>query len=232
MGGCELPRLWAVDLLPYLCCAYKKVSRLRKANPQVAQSPAIRAIPLSNSCTQERPTDHLSTLTTSIRRQPHITGDNPHSLSACATMSYNVYRVTYIAMPRDHHALFVETNTDQSSTGGKKKSGLLLHVIGNILEGMEFEQKPATPEASLTYASKSFVGWVAAEDLDRLISICTSNPPPQKQFELDTRLFPNEPLRRCQEWTSETVDMLVANGVLQQFAAAATEEESAVDEQP
>jgi len=40
-------------------------------------------------------------------------------------MSYNVFLVSYIGAPRNHHALFVETDTD---SGG----GALLHLKGAI----------------------------------------------------------------------------------------------------
>jgi uncharacterized membrane protein len=43
-------------------------------------------------------------------------------------MSYNVYRVAYAGLPRDHHAIFVEINDDQSSH--------VFQVVGDIQNGM------------------------------------------------------------------------------------------------
>ncbi|KAJ5367860.1 hypothetical protein N7541_001801 [Penicillium brevicompactum] len=101
-------------------------------------------------------------------------------------MSYNVYRVSYAGLPRDHHAIFVEMNNDQS---------------GHLFQ-------------SGTYQSKEFIGRVAAADFARILPTCESIPPPKKQFEGARRLYPKEPLRRCQEWTQEAVNALVTAGIL------------------
>jgi hypothetical protein len=44
--------------------------------------------------------------------------------------------------------------------------------------------------------------------------ICRSIPPPKKQFNGPKRLYPKEPLRRCQEWIDEAVEALISNGIL------------------
>ncbi|KAL8296019.1 hypothetical protein RB600_001486 [Gaeumannomyces tritici] len=125
------------------------------------------------------------------------------------TMSYNVFLVEYLGAPRNHHALFVETDPESGA-------GLLLHVTGNIQDGMTFEERETKkPEESNTFSGKKSLGWVAIADLDRMRDICASNPPPKKQFDRAKRLYPNEPLRRCQEWTAETVASLTGEGVIQ-----------------
>jgi hypothetical protein len=122
-------------------------------------------------------------------------------------MSYNVYRVSYAGLPRDHHAIFVEMNSDLS--------GHVFQVTGNIQSGMIHNDKPAKkPEESATYQSKEFIGKVAAADFVRIKPTCESVPAPRKQFEGPRRLYPNEPLRRCQEWTQEAVNALVSAGIL------------------
>ncbi|KAJ5343372.1 uncharacterized protein N7506_003196 [Penicillium brevicompactum] len=122
-------------------------------------------------------------------------------------MSYTVYRVSYAGLPRDHHAIFVEMNNDQS--------GHLFQVTGDIQNGMKHNDKPAKkPEESGTYQSKEFIGRVAAADFARILPTCESIPPPKKQFEGARRLYPKEPLRRCQEWTQEAVNALVNAGIL------------------
>jgi hypothetical protein len=40
-------------------------------------------------------------------------------------------------------------------------------------------------------------------------------PLQKKQFEGPRRLYPGEPIRRCQEWTKEAVETLAAEGVLE-----------------
>jgi hypothetical protein len=121
---------------------------------------------------------------------------------------YPVYLIESIGAPRNHHALFVQTNEDET--------GSLFNVIGNIQSGMELEVKELSekPELSQTFVSKSQLGWIEISDLHRVNDICRSNPPPAKQFGGLKRIDKTKPLRRCQEWTSETVASLRAEGIL------------------
>lgn len=122
-------------------------------------------------------------------------------------MAYNVYRIAYGGMPRDHHAIFVETNSDET--------GWLFQVVGNIQEGMRHDDKPAKkPEDSTTFQERTFIGTVTVANFDRIKPICESIPPPKKQFHGPRRLYPQEPIRRCQEWTKEAIDALVEAQVL------------------
>ncbi|EGD86028.1 hypothetical protein H112_06951 [Trichophyton rubrum D6] len=114
-------------------------------------------------------------------------------------MSYSVYRVASAGLPRDHHAIFVET----SENG--EKTGHLFQVKGNIQNGMSFEQRPeGQPEASSSFIDKQEIG----------AGICEGIPPPRKQFEGAKRLYPKEPIRRCQEWTAEAIQALKEAQVL------------------
>lgn len=123
-------------------------------------------------------------------------------------MSYKLFLIASIGAPRSHHALFLET--DPSS-----KSGMVLNVVGNIQAGMAFEERRADdPETADTFVAKTYLGDVEAGDVDRVCGICRGNAAPGKQFDGARRLFPGEKLRRCQEWTAETVGLLEREGVL------------------
>lgn len=123
-------------------------------------------------------------------------------------MSYTIYRVISVGMPRDHHAIFLEDNEDLS--------GRIYQVIGSIQYGMSFETKFAKqPETSATFESKTPVGTVTAANKSRVEEVCRNVPAPKKQFQGPKRLYPNESIRRCQEWTAEAIDALKVAQVLQ-----------------
>ncbi|KAI7240326.1 hypothetical protein KC330_g1369 [Hortaea werneckii] len=131
-------------------------------------------------------------------------------------MSFNVYKAVYSGKPLNHHAIFVETNTD--------RSGRLFQVTGSIAHGMLYEEKQGKfPDYSYTYEDKTLLGIVDKADLDQFRQICQSIPPPKKQFEGARRLAPKEPPRRCQEWTAEAVDALQIQGVLKAFQTEGNE---------
>jgi len=122
---------------------------------------------------------------------------------------YTVYLVERLGMPRNHHVIFVEVSRED-------ETGLQYHVTGTVQIGMEFEIKneDTSPRESPSFVSMSKLGLIKASDLDRLESICRSNPPPAKQFNGPHRIDKTKLLRRCQEWVSETVGLLRAEGVL------------------
>ncbi len=123
-------------------------------------------------------------------------------------MSYNVYLASYIGAPRNHQAIFVETEPDNS--------GRVFQVKGDIQNGMTYESKPAKrPDDSATFVEKVFIGTVSEANFSRIHSICDGITPPAKQFDLAKRLNPQVPLRRCQEWTNEAVQALKTEGVLE-----------------
>ncbi|CAG7555680.1 unnamed protein product [Fusarium equiseti] len=122
---------------------------------------------------------------------------------------YTVYLVKRLGMPRNHHVIFVELSPED-------ETGVQYHVTGTVQVGMEFEirKEDTGPRESPSFVSMSKLGLIKASDLDRLESICQSNPPPAKQFDGSHRIGKTKPLRRCQEWVSETVGLLRAEGVL------------------
>lgn len=75
--------------------------------------------------------------------------------------SYTVYLVTSSGLPRDHHALFIETHDNGP------KTGVVFQVTGNMQDGMTFETKPTDePEsASTTFISKEKIGTVSLVNL-------------------------------------------------------------------
>jgi len=124
-------------------------------------------------------------------------------------MSYAAYLLTTIGLPRDHHSLFIQT----SPSG----SGFIYQVSGNIQTGMLFNHKPSSPPSDeADYISMTQIGRVRVQEFEngRLKQVVESVEEPKKQFDGTRRLFPQEPLRRCQEWTAEVIARLGKEGVL------------------
>jgi hypothetical protein len=122
-------------------------------------------------------------------------------------MSYNVYKISYIGVPRDHHVIFVETNADGT--------GHIFQVTGDIQTGMTHGHKVGKkPEDSASYVGKEYIGTISTTSYARIESIVNSIEPPKKQFNGPNRINPQEPLRRCQEWTAEAIQALKDSGVL------------------
>lgn len=122
--------------------------------------------------------------------------------------SYAVFLVQRLGLPRNHHAIYIQLDDDGA--------GHTFHVTGNIQNGMVYESGPASrPEDHESFVDKSLIGSVDAADYDRVDAICRAIPAPRKQFHGAQRLFPGEPLRRCQEWTREAIEALETDGVLQ-----------------
>jgi hypothetical protein len=124
-------------------------------------------------------------------------------------MSYAVYLVTSIGAPRDHHAIFVETNKDLT--------GYIYQVTGNIQTGMIYGHRSSNrpEEDSTSFLAKTYIGKVSQADYDRIQPVIEAIPPPSKQFDGPKRINPGVPLRRCQEWTEEAIGALIDNGILQ-----------------
>lgn len=122
-------------------------------------------------------------------------------------MSLPVFLIESVGFPRNHHAILVET----SHAGG----GYIFQVTGNVQEGMRYEKKSAdsTPETDPLFLGKKRLGWVAAGNMVVVGAICKSNPAPEKQFE-GAKKITTYPVRRCQEWTTETIELLKSHGVL------------------
>lgn len=80
------------------------------------------------------------------------------ALVSSMSSSYTVYRVAELGMPRDHHAIFVETNEDGPETGH------WFHVSGNVQNGMIYEERVSgKPDLSLTFVAKEELGTVQQE---------------------------------------------------------------------
>ncbi|KFH42635.1 hypothetical protein ACRE_066230 [Hapsidospora chrysogenum ATCC 11550] len=77
----------------------------------------------------------------------------------------------------------------------------------------ETKQTPR-PNFDGNFVSQMQLGWIKVEDLPRVDTICRANPPPAKQFDGFRRINKDQPLRRCQEWTHETMGKLRAAGIL------------------
>ena len=130
-------------------------------------------------------------------------------------MSYRVYRVASLGVPRNHHVIFVETGPDGS--------GDIVNVVGDVQNGMTFEHQAnqPRPETDATFVEKWFLGQASVGDFSGLVEVCEALPPPKKQFDGPRRLFPGEPLRRCQEWTTDAIQALRIQGVLREGAETA-----------
>lgn len=123
---------------------------------------------------------------------------------------YQVFLTIETGMPRDHHALFVETHEAGTQTGH------VYNVQGEIQNGMVFEQKTTSkPEESPVFADKKLLGTVSESGYARFLPVCQTIPVPKKQFDGPKRLYPKEPLRCCQEWAAEAIQALTEEGVLQ-----------------
>ncbi|KAI0965280.1 hypothetical protein F4678DRAFT_467733 [Xylaria arbuscula] len=133
-------------------------------------------------------------------------------------MPLPVFLVAYRGNLRDHHALFISTNGED---------GQLFHVIGSISKGMQYETKRSyDPETSKSFIGSRQIGWVSSSALKKVDEICRSNPPPEKQLIGNTPINQNKPLRRCQEWTNETIQMLEVQGVLTPMSGGASSSSS------
>ncbi|KAI9826994.1 MAG: hypothetical protein M1819_007088 [Sarea resinae] len=131
--------------------------------------------------------------------------------------TFTVYRIDSASLFRDHHAIFVETHENGEGTGH------LYQVAGNIQQGMAFEDRlEDRPESSLSFASKVKIGTVSRHNNPCIKGVCEGVPVPKKQFDGPKRLYPNEPIRRCQEWTAEAIQALVDAQILRPLEADAT----------
>ena len=128
-------------------------------------------------------------------------------------MSYEVFLVDKLGASLSHQLIFIRTNPNSGS-------GLLYHVIGSTQSGMTYQHRATSaPEESLTFEKSLPLGTVSVANLGRVDAVCQTIPPPKKQFQLSKRLYPNEPLRTCQEWASEAIEALKVAGVIEDAAS-------------
>lgn len=127
---------------------------------------------------------------------------------------YQLFLIQSLGAPCNHHALFLELHPDDGT-------GHIFQVTGNIQTGMQYESKPSQrPENDVSFIERTYIGPVEGHDdrgvtcLQRIDQICRSNLAPEQQFIGPRRIDPQKPLRRCQEWTAETIQMLKTAGIL------------------
>lgn len=120
---------------------------------------------------------------------------------------YTVYFVEYMSLgEKSHHSLYVETNDLQ-------KTGHLYHVIGNLLQRMDLEIKRdvKSPDGSPSLERITPIACLRDKDLGLFEDVCHSTPPPKPQLRVNgKRIYPQEPLRTCQEWVTDVVEALFA----------------------
>lgn len=129
---------------------------------------------------------------------------------------YRVYLAAYLGKP-SHHAIYVEIDTSCDPAREYR-----WHVQGNIMQGMTFVNESCrNPLKSETGESVRPIGWVLREDFfNRVQHVCRGIPPPKKQYDGPRkRLFPHEPIRKCQEWTAEAIDALRRAEVLERLSS-------------
>lgn len=119
-------------------------------------------------------------------------------------------------MPRDHHTIWVDTGARKTLPNGKTvDTGEIIQVTGNIQQGMSFQVKNGVdPEESNEGKEKVKIGTIKTTDLERLKQICSQLPPPPKQYNGPKRIDTSEPLYRCQDWTRDAIQHLIAAEVL------------------
>lgn len=122
---------------------------------------------------------------------------------------YRVYHVLFLGQP-SHESVFIETHEQGQS------SGHLYHVIGNILNGMRYEDKTMRdPKDSASFEKMSFIGIILSSDIPRFEAVCRSIEVPGRQLDLRSRrLDPSKPLRRCGEWTADAISALHQQGIV------------------
>ena len=135
--------------------------------------------------------------------------DHPISQSPSPT-EYRVFHFYYHGSPRDHQAIFVETRENG------KDSGHQYHVIGSILNGMEYNDRMAVrPEDNAEFHEKYQIGNVKQSDLAQLEAICKEVEVPSRQMDPRGRKLDNsKPLRSCGEWTADAIKELQRQGIL------------------
>ncbi|KAK3305694.1 uncharacterized protein B0T15DRAFT_533134 [Chaetomium strumarium] len=81
---------------------------------------------------------------------------------------------------------------------------------------MRYNPKPVHPPRELvSLQAMKEISYVPASLYDQVHSVCSSIPPPAKQYHGPKLLVPKSQLRRCQEWTREAVHEPRAQGILQ-----------------
>jgi len=129
--------------------------------------------------------------------------------------TYDVYLGIYIGMPRENHAIWVDTGAEKTMNGKMLPAGQVIQVKGSMQHGMSFEVRDGIdPEMSYEGKEKIKVGAINRTGLERLKQICSEVPPPVKQYDRAKLIDPSKPLYHCQQWTRDAIERSRAAGVL------------------
>lgn len=138
---------------------------------------------------------------------------------------YMVYWVEYDQQPpaqRRVHFIFVDSRFVPMTRGHPGSQGMKFQVKGNIsMAAMTLRVESCEhPRLSDPTCWFEHIGWVLREDFERRITaVCDTIPPPPRQFNGATRLFPDEPPCTCREWTADVRNQLVGAGILEPLRA-------------
>lgn len=96
----------------------------------------------------------------------------------------------------------------------KDGSGIIYHVIGNILIRMTYHRKAAKRSdlsESFVPGTQVLVGRIKKSNVPRFEAVCHTVPLPGAQIKLNgARKDPLKPIRRCGEWVQEVKQVVLA----------------------
>lgn len=134
-------------------------------------------------------------------------GGREQERESAVVSKYAFYKVFYVGAPRDHTALFVETEDDGS--------GYMYHVTGSVIDGMRYEHRQTkNPAYSATFQKKENLGYINQTEFESIGGTLQTLTPPPKQYRGFVRIDPKKPLIRCQEWTNEAIELLATRGII------------------
>lgn len=132
-----------------------------------------------------------------------------------ASDTYDVCLGIYVGMPREHHAICIDTDANKTMNSKILPAGELIQVKGFMQQGMSFEVRDGIdPEMSYEGKEKIKIGTIRRSDLERLKHVCSEVPPPPKQCDRARLIDPSKPLYHCQQWTRDAIERSRAAGVL------------------
>jgi hypothetical protein len=128
-----------------------------------------------------------------------------------------VYTPQYVGGGKANHTgVFIETSPS---------NGEIFHVVGSVCirgGGMKYvrqtAQNPADDEArQFVSGTMKLEGVIDEQDLEKVDEACKAVPESKEQLTLSgKKLYPNEPIRRCAQWTVEAVEELKKRGLLKE----------------
>ncbi|OWT43111.1 hypothetical protein VFPPC_17713 [Pochonia chlamydosporia 170] len=124
---------------------------------------------------------------------------------------YPVFRLIYEGGTRSIHKLFVQTASEGPVCG------LYLQVTGTPETGMRYSEVPGDdPERAMPgpLIRKTCMGSISADSLDRFRDICRRGHPQRPPPGPDCRTCTWQPTCHSQEWVQDTIDLSVADGIL------------------